>query len=129
MFRFMWTVVFAVSVVYEAVAHEKKFTKIFETCMEASQGITAEMRECISSEYSRQDDRLNRAYQNLLAQHDTSWRERIRDAQRKWLAYRDAACPLHAPPNSGTLEHLMVGSCYLEMTEQQAVELERLAAR
>ena len=103
-----------------------KFSKQFNECMDRSDGVTANMRACILMEYAVQDKQLNNAYQALLNQHAEPWRARIRDAQRKWIAYRDAACPLYAPPESGTLDQLIVNQCFLNMVSQRAGELNDL---
>jgi uncharacterized protein YecT (DUF1311 family) len=103
---------------------ERNLTEAFKVCMAKSEGITSKMNDCISFEHQLQDERLNIAFQQVLRQSNSQWQARVRDVQHKWIAYRNAACELLAPPASGTLERLMVRDCHLNMTAQRAGELE-----
>jgi uncharacterized protein YecT (DUF1311 family) len=52
----------------------------------------------------------------------------LRDAQRKWIAYRDAACALNiGSSGGGTIEGLREADCQLTKTEQRTGELEAFA--
>ena len=50
------------------------------------------MQDCIAEEFEHQDRRLNTAYQALMGSVSAETRTQLRDAQRKWIAFRDANC-------------------------------------
>ena len=63
---------------------------------------TPEINFCFEQELEREDAALNRAYQAAMkeTQHNDfmsaadrkNWANALRDAQRKWIAFRDADC-------------------------------------
>jgi len=58
-------------------------------------GTTAETTACLYARYKTEDASLNAIYQRALksaAEHSPKDLANLRDAQRKWVAYRDAAC-------------------------------------
>jgi uncharacterized protein YecT (DUF1311 family) len=65
-------------------------------------GSTVEISQCYERALQRADAELNRAYQTALrgARDDSAlppaqkgrWEAALRDAQRKWVAFRDADC-------------------------------------
>jgi uncharacterized protein YecT (DUF1311 family) len=110
-------------------AHEPNLSQTFKTCMDRTTGATFEMRNCIAQETERQDKRLNTAFQALIKSWTPKRQAQLRDAQRKWIAYRDAASALNiGSSGGGTIEGLQEADCHLTMTEQRAGELEALTA-
>ena len=95
----------------------------FQTCLDKSGGVTFEMRECISAEYERQDQLLNRNYQALMADLTPERKKQLQTAQRLWLQYRDANCHFYADPDGGTLAGIAAADCVLQMTAGRAREL------
>src|SRR5262245_16940644 len=63
-------------------------SKAYAACMDQSGGVTLAMEGCISEEFELQDRRLNRSYKALMASIPER-RPELRDAQRKWIAFRD----------------------------------------
>ena len=51
---------------------------------------TAGMLECLNTAYDAWDRALNEVYGELQASLDPESKKRLLDAQRKWLAFRDA---------------------------------------
>ena len=95
----------------------------FQTCLDKSGGVTFEMRECISAEYERQDQLLNRNYKALMADLTPERKKQLQTAQRLWLQYRDANCQFYADPDGGTLAGIAAADCVLQMTANRAREL------
>ncbi|KVM88946.1 hypothetical protein WT77_29815 [Burkholderia stagnalis] len=60
-------------------------------CLAAPAGqTTSGMIACSHQAYVAYDKRLNEVYQRVMRSADPQTRELIRQAQRQWLAYRDA---------------------------------------
>ncbi|WP_255548299.1 lysozyme inhibitor LprI family protein [Luteibacter sp. dw_328] len=94
----------------------------YDKCLEASQGVTLAVNNCIGSEYDFQDKRLNTAYKALRQSMAETQRIALRDQERAWIADRDKAC---APPtDGGTADMLGANECRLNRTAVRAAELE-----
>lgn len=90
-------------------------------------GVTMKMRVCGSYRLSREDLRLNAAYAQVSAQAKKGGNAAaLQKAQRAWIAFRDAQCPLEGTlgAGGGTAESLFVLACMTELTKQQADRLE-----
>jgi len=90
-------------------------------------GVTFSMKLCAAYRWIEQDIRLNSAYKRLREQTDKGDASSLVNAERAWLAYRDAECAFEgkAGAGGGTAEGLYVLSCKEVLTRQQA---DRLAA-
>lgn len=89
-------------------------------------GVTRSMKICGAYRWLVEDARLNRIYRQLLSKARESGVEpSLVQAQRAWLAYRDAACDFEGRfgAGGGTAEGLHVLSCKLELTKQRADHL------
>ena len=95
----------------------------FQTCLDKSGGVTAEMHACISAEHTRQDQQLNRNYQVLMADLTPERKKQLQSAQRLWIQYRDANCQFYADPDGGTAAGVAAADCVLQMTAGRAREL------
>lgn len=95
----------------------------FQTCLDKSGGVTAEMHACISAEHTRQDQLLNRNYKALMADLVPERKKQLQTAQRLWLQYRDANCQFYADPDGGTAAGVAAADCVLQMTAGRAREL------
>jgi uncharacterized protein YecT (DUF1311 family) len=80
-------------------------SKAYAACMDQSGGVTSEMEDCISGEFELQDRRLNRSYKALMASIPEK-RLELRDAQRKWIAFRDANCGFYYDAEGGSAARL-----------------------
>ena len=96
----------------------------YESCMEKSGGVTLQMRICNGKELEYQDKLLNKNYKRAMGVLDTEHKNELRKVQRLWKKYRDAQCNFLFGLTGGTLDLLIGGSCYIEMTAQRAGELE-----
>lgn len=62
-----------------------------EQCLKTPRGeTTAGMTECTHAAYQAYDRQMNTLYQAVMRKSDPASREAIRNAQRAWLAYRNA---------------------------------------
>jgi uncharacterized protein YecT (DUF1311 family) len=104
---------------------EPRYSKTFDRCMDAANGVTVDVMNCMDEELDYQDKRLNSVYQSL---HEvftlTNW-DVLRKEQRKWLAGRDN-CEVNDDIRGGTAEMLVRADCVLRKTTFRAVELEAL---
>ncbi len=98
----------------------------YAACMDKAGGATFAMQECISGELERQDSRLNAAYKVLMASVGDKRKTQLRDAQRKWVAFRDANCGFYFDPAGGQADRLAANECVVIHTAQRASELENL---
>lgn len=106
----------------DAAANAPTLRPSFHICVEASQGVTLAVNNCIGVEHAFQDKRLNAAYQQLRKSLPKAERVRLRDEERAWIAHRDKAC---APqPDSGTASLVDANQCQLDETAARAAALE-----
>ncbi|MEK8121676.1 lysozyme inhibitor LprI family protein [Methylocystis sp. IM4] len=62
-----------------------------DKCFKTPQGeTTAGMTACSHQAYIAYDKQMNELYRRVMESVDPQSQERIREAQRRWLAYRDA---------------------------------------
>ncbi|WP_424983558.1 lysozyme inhibitor LprI family protein [Maritalea sp. S77] len=98
-------------------------------CMEEEEGgmTTVGMASCIMRENSWWDSILNINYQNLKQILEPKQFEDLRDAQRKWIAYRDASCAFHYNYwGNGTMRSTAFAGCMLDTTARRASELSNI---
>lgn len=110
-----------------------------ETCMNDEDGgfSTLGMSMCTQAETEAWDALLNREYQRAMADaklldaEDMHYfpgfavrAEKLRDAQRAWITFRDAECELeYATGGSGSIRHIFGTSCFLQMTAERTIDL------
>lgn len=88
-----------------------------------SYGIT----QCIQAESTQWDVLLNVEYKATRAAfraQDASFADALLQAQRAWIAYRDAECGMrYTIYHDGTLRGIVHANCVMVMTAQRTVEL------
>lgn len=82
---------------------------------------TVGMVLCINAEFAIQDKLLNQNYKKAMSVLNDENKKKLKDIQRKWVAYKEAKCPF-VPP-LGTLYRVVSADCYLHMTKERAREL------
>jgi uncharacterized protein YecT (DUF1311 family) len=87
-----------------------------------------DMNICAYRDYEAADRALNAAWSKAAAKARASGRNqfaRLLDAQRKWLAYRDAQCLAENGPReeSGTIWPLQQNTCMQRLTEARTAQL------
>jgi uncharacterized protein YecT (DUF1311 family) len=99
-----------------------------------------EMNDCAAQIWEEADARLNDVYAQTLAilqESDATYpidgdteEDRLRAAQRAWVAYRDANCDSAGyPMRGGSAEPLLFYGCMQSMTEARIAELLALTER
>src|SRR3954453_1975305 len=81
----------------------------YDTCMDQSGGVTLAMLNCTADEQRRQDAGLNRAYQRVRDASRPERKQKLREAERAWIADRDTSCSLLAEFQGGTMAALSDG--------------------
>ena len=100
-----------------------------ESCIAASGAADLVMKDCYVDLANKEDARLNRNWQRLMAAVGGPRSETgsaLLTEQRAWIAYHEAACA-HYLVSGGTLDRLAGQVCYTENTTRRADELEELA--
>jgi uncharacterized protein YecT (DUF1311 family) len=92
-----------------------------ENCNDAKS--TTEIVQCLATQTAIWDRRLNTAYQKLLSTLPPRRRDRLRNAQRLWVQFRDANCAYFAS-GQGSIVRIEAGQCMLRLTAARAQELE-----
>lgn len=108
-------------------AADIEMSKEYSGCIDRSNGITTEMLDCISAEFSRQDARLNENYKRLMSKLSSKRKAGLLEAQRAWIKFRDANCGFYYDPEGSSAAHLASNSCMLNATADRATELKSLA--
>lgn len=124
--------------------HESCVGLMASTCMESEEGghSTLGMTFCTWGEAQVWDRYLNIEYRETMAalramDADTAVHfpefanraESLREAQRAWIAFRDAECGLaYAMWGSGSMRNIASANCRLEMVSERAIELRNLGS-
>ena len=89
---------------------------------------TAGMQNCVGTAYQEMDNRLNEVYSLLMGKLTPPKRELLKDAQRKWLAFRDAELKLSKsldPNVGGTISSVTGAGDSYEILKKRTKELEQ----
>ena len=103
-------------------------------CQSASAGgsTTPGIVECIQAETAIWDGLLNEVYRKVrgdMRAEDSAGgtinrADALRDAQRAWIAFRDADCALaYAQWQDGSIRSIVGANCQMTMTAQRTLEL------
>ncbi|MEZ0472479.1 lysozyme inhibitor LprI family protein [Luteimonas salinilitoris] len=82
----------------------------------------AELTECSEDDLKPVDDELNKRYREMEARlkDDDDTKKLLIDAQRKWVAFRDAECNLSTVRSSGGSIHPMnFNNCATDLTQRR----------
>lgn len=112
----------------DASSVEARYSPAYDACMssgEAAQGVTVAMADCTSAEIDVQDAKLNAAYQQAMRGLEEGPRQKLREAQRAWIKFRDTKCASEAN-SGGTVDILNSGGCILDATVRRTIELEAM---
>jgi uncharacterized protein YecT (DUF1311 family) len=111
-----------------AHADEDGNSPAYASCMEAANGVTLDMTDCMGHEIALHDARLNSAYKAAMASLTGDLQTQLRGAQRLWIQYRDAECRLRGSLTGGSIDRINGGACMLDMTRERADQLAPLSA-
>jgi len=126
-YHLMTTVLLLAALAHPAFAQGEDYSAAYKRCMDKSGGVTVEMLDCIASEITLQDARLNRNYKNAMTALEAPQKTLLRDAQRLWVKFRDANCGMYAQLTGGTMDSIVSNDCVMSMTQQRADDLNDLA--
>lgn len=82
--------------------------------------------DCVRREEISSDARLNLVYKKIMdrLRGDADATNRVREAQRRWIAFRDAQCELEGfATTGGSVHSTIVSGCLERLTTQRAGEL------
>lgn len=96
----------------------------YDACVKQSQGATPGRQDCAETELTYQDNRLNRAYKDLLADLDGLDKHAAVEAQRAWLTFRDKDCAARAGRFGSDAGPATESTCRMESTAYRAQQLE-----
>lgn len=89
-------------------------------------------RACITNSLARSDATLNRVYAELIREirrssnsEGSASEQRLREAQREWLVYRDTECRRRTRDREGALWAPVRAKCLGEFSATRAAELEQ----
>ena len=86
---------------------------------------TTAMKVCAGENYKKADKKLNQVYQQLKPKLRISQQNRLIDAQRAWIQFRDKSCAFEgAFAEGGSLEPVLKTSCLTDVTEQRVKDLQ-----
>lgn len=111
----------------DATPTESLLRPSYHACVQASQGVTLALNDCIGVEHAFQDKRLNATYQQLRTSLPEVDRIALRDEERAWIAHRDKSCV--PDPEGRTASLLDANYCQLDATAARAAALEEQIGR
>lgn len=84
-------------------------------------GSQSEMNVCAFAKFKQADAEMNRLYVEQMAYLSADNKQRLRDSQIAWLAYRDKTCHYKAGPReqSGSIWPLHDSLCRESLTKQR----------
>ncbi len=84
-----------------------------------------EMNECAATDFQNADTQLNATWEQAKVYMDGIGQgAALLDAQRKWLAFRDAACAAEiAPYEGGSIQPLILWTCLARLTQARTEDL------
>jgi uncharacterized protein YecT (DUF1311 family) len=88
--------------------------------------VQADLNQCASENYQSADKALNKLYLALMAdQDDAASKQRLKDAERAWIAYRDRECDFEVGPQEtgGSIWPTEINGCLEEITANRIREL------
>jgi uncharacterized protein YecT (DUF1311 family) len=85
-------------------------------------GSTPETVDCLMAQHAHWDKQLAIAYQQAMKDAGPAQKEKLREAKRAWIKYRDANCAYYAS-GEGTIARIDAAVCLRDMTKRRAEEL------
>lgn len=99
--------------------------RVSDPCLESSEGqSTAGMVACTDKETKVWDEMLNEEYGRLIGLLSSKAAEAVRQAQRDWIALRDADCKVpYEIFEGGTMAQPIAANCVLTHTADRAMQV------
>lgn len=100
-------------------------TTPYDVCTKQADGVMPALKDCAAREQTARDGALNRAYQAALKGAGADVRPKLREAERAWVAFRDAECAYRLTSEGGGQEAALVWSdCRLGLTAARTSQLQ-----
>ena len=97
---------------------QAKISADFGKCMEASNGVTADMLDCIYAENKKQDVLLNKYYKQYMKQASKNEKAELKKAQIARIKWRDAETSF-AGSQGGSLSNVAASDRFLTITAER----------
>lgn len=105
---------------------QAKISADFGRCMNASNGVTADMLDCIGAENKKQDVLLNKYYKQYMKQASKKEKAALKKAQIAWIKWRDAEASFVGSIGGGTLSNVTASDRFLTITAERVDFLAQL---
>lgn len=91
----------------------------------AGRGSQTDLNLCEGENFKQADAKLNAVYAKLLKKISAAGQPKLRDAQKAWIAYRDAQCAFETLGTiDGSIHSMVVAQCLTDLTVQQTNRLQ-----
>lgn len=120
-------VVLSMILVALSAGADEGYSASYSACVSKAEGETSGLVDCSNEELARQDARLNKAYKTAMGVLSAENKQKLLDAQRLWVKFRDADCGVYYSLTGGTMDMLNGSGCELAMTKERAESLEWVA--
>jgi len=90
--------------------------------------VQMDLNKCAEDNYQSADKALNKVYQALMAQQDdAASKQRLTEAERAWIVYRDRECDFEVGPQEtgGSIWPSEMSGCLEELTASRIRELKQ----
>lgn len=82
------------------------------------------INKCANANYAHADGAMQAVYDRLQRQSDSDGKERLRNAQRAWIAFRDNWCRyVSRQTEGGSMHPSVVATCLIKLTQEQTERL------
>jgi uncharacterized protein YecT (DUF1311 family) len=124
--KYFFTIAAVLLAISNACA-EESYSPTFNSCVKVSKGATDSLVACYGAETKLQDSRLNSNYKKAMAALAAPQKQKLLDAQRQWIKFRDADCGMYYSLTGGTIDILNGSDCELSTTKKRADDLSWIA--
>ena len=112
----------AISAAFVVVAHSTSWA-LAKDC--DGRGSQTDLNLCAGENFKQADATLNAVYAKLLKKISAAGQSKLREAQKSWIAYRDAQCAFETLGTiDGSIHSMVVAQCLADVTEQQTKRLQ-----
>lgn len=104
---------------------EQRYRASYQMCLDSAD-TTQAMVSCNETERTFQDEKLNQAYQMVMARLPANRKTELRQSERKWVKYRDATCgkELTGDFAGGSMTRVTYSGCLVDETIKRTIYLE-----
>jgi len=112
----------AISAAFVVLAHSMNWA-LAKDC--DGRGSQTDLNLCAGENFKQADAKLNAFYAKLQKKISAAGQSKLREAQKSWLAYRDAQCAFETLGTiDGSIHSMVVAQCLTDVTEQQTKRLQ-----